>query len=172
MANIEDAISSPVDLPSTIKRYQDVLRYAGSEVNFVYGFGLYMAPGNMLLQVGQVEGYNNKIVVATAAQKLGENTDINILPTPPPTITGETSIITNLKDQAEDTHPPASVTRHSVSTQERTDSASATTGEPARFENTIKGFHPGTNSTSHENEKTALVVGAVGIGLLAIWVFT
>ena len=28
LANIEDAISSPVDLPSAIARYQDVLRYA------------------------------------------------------------------------------------------------------------------------------------------------
>ncbi|KAI0218561.1 hypothetical protein LSAT2_029756, partial [Lamellibrachia satsuma] len=33
LANIEDAISSPVDLPSAVKRYQDVLQYAGSAMD-------------------------------------------------------------------------------------------------------------------------------------------
>ena len=77
LANVEDAISSPVDLPSAINRYQDVLQYAGSKVNFVFGIGLYMAPGDMLLHIGQVVGYNNKIIIATLDQKLGENTSIN-----------------------------------------------------------------------------------------------
>ena len=58
LANIEDAISSPVDLPSAISRYQDVLQYAGSEVNFVFGIGLYMAPSDMLLRISRVAGYN------------------------------------------------------------------------------------------------------------------
>jgi hypothetical protein len=56
LANIEDAISSPVDLPSAISRYQNLLRYAGSEVNFVFGIGLYMAPSDMLLCVGSTGG--------------------------------------------------------------------------------------------------------------------
>ena len=78
MMNVEDAINSPVDLPSAISRYQDVLRYAGSEVNYVYGIGLYMAPGDMLLQIGRVVGYNNKIIIATNAQTLGLNKDANL----------------------------------------------------------------------------------------------
>ena len=46
LANVEDAISSPVDLPSAIRLYQDVLQYARSEVNFSFGTGLYMSPSN------------------------------------------------------------------------------------------------------------------------------
>lgn len=44
LGNIEEAISSPVDLPSVTSHYQDVLQYAGSKVNFVFGIGLYMTP--------------------------------------------------------------------------------------------------------------------------------
>ena len=47
LANVGDAISSPLDLPSAIRHYQDILHYARSELNFVLGFGLYMAPSDM-----------------------------------------------------------------------------------------------------------------------------
>ena len=93
LANIEDAISSPVDLPSAISRYQDVLQYAGSEVNFAFGVGLYMAPADMLLRVGSTAGYNNEIVVATADQKLGVNSGINVALLPAPDSTGETGLV-------------------------------------------------------------------------------
>ena len=93
LANIEDAISAPVDLPSAIKRYQDVLQYAGSKVNFAFGIGLYMAPADMLLRVGNIVGYNNEIVVATADQKLGLNSDINAALLRAPTDTGETGLV-------------------------------------------------------------------------------
>ena len=93
LANIEDAISSPVDLPSAISRYQDVLQYAGSEVNFAFGIGLYMAPADMLLRVGSTAGYNNEIVVATADQKLGVNSGINVALLPAPDSTGETGLV-------------------------------------------------------------------------------
>jgi len=65
VGNVEDAINSPVDLPAAIQRYQDVLQYAGSQVNFVFGAGLYMAPSDMVLDIGRgVRGYNNKILTA------------------------------------------------------------------------------------------------------------
>ena len=63
LANIEDAINSPVDLPSQIARYQSTLKYARSKVDFVYGTGLYMSPSNMELQIGTIQDYNNKIVM-------------------------------------------------------------------------------------------------------------
>ena len=93
LANIEDAISAPVDLPSAIKRYQDVLQYAGSKVNFAFGIGIYMVPADMLLRVGNIVGYNNEIVVATADQKLGLNSDINAALLRAPTDTGETGLV-------------------------------------------------------------------------------
>ena len=103
LSNLEDAISSPVDLPSAIRRYQDVLQYASSKVDFVFGIGLYMAPSNMLLRIGQVVGYNNEIVVATTDQKLGVNTNINAEDAPASAYTGETGLVmlgpSDTKDQ-------------------------------------------------------------------------
>ena len=40
LANIEDAVQSPIDLPSQIIRYQNALKYAHSKADYVFGFGL------------------------------------------------------------------------------------------------------------------------------------
>ena len=77
VANVEDAITSPIDLPGAIQRYQNVLQFASSEVNFVFGIGLYMAPADILLRIGRMAGYNNEIVVAGQKQSLGINADLN-----------------------------------------------------------------------------------------------
>jgi hypothetical protein len=89
LANVEDAISSPVDLPSAIKRYQDVLQNAASKVDFVFGTGPYMAPSDMLLRViSHAAGYNNMIVIATERLKRGVNAGINVSDAPAPPVRG------------------------------------------------------------------------------------
>ena len=62
LTNIEDAINSPLDLPSLIHlaRYQNTLKYARSKVDFVFGVGLYMAPSDMELKNGDIPDCNNK----------------------------------------------------------------------------------------------------------------
>ena len=92
LANIEDAINSPVDLPSQIARYQSTLKYARSKVDFVCGTGLYMSPSNMELRIGTIQDYNNKIVIANEGEglTLGLNDETNTVPIPPrPTATVE-----------------------------------------------------------------------------------
>ena len=66
----EDAIQSLVDLPRQITRYQNALKYARTKVDYAFGFGLYMAPSNMELRIGTIQGYNNKIILSTHDQKL------------------------------------------------------------------------------------------------------
>ena len=83
LANVKDAINSPVDLPSQIARYQNTLKYARSKVDFVFGIGLYMSPSNMELRIGTIQDYNNEIIVATDAQGLGLNDNLNTKPVPP-----------------------------------------------------------------------------------------
>ena len=78
LANTEDAIQSPVDLPSQITRYQNALTYARTKVDYVFGFGLYMAPSNMELRIGTIQGYNNKIILSTHDQKLWWNATVNL----------------------------------------------------------------------------------------------
>jgi hypothetical protein len=145
LANVEDAISSPVDLPSAINRYQDVLQYAGSKLNFVFGIGLYMAPGDMLLRIGQVAGYNNEIFVATQKQKLGVNAGINVTAPPPNAAgyTGEKGIVEPLIHHV--FHSPQTIGRATA----------------AHALETVSG-------RTHDEEKTALVVGGVAVGLLVL----
>ena len=77
LANLEDAINSPVDLPGSIKRYQDTLRFARSKVDYAVGYGLYMLPSDLQLLVGTRPNYNNEIVIAGEEEKLGLNDNIN-----------------------------------------------------------------------------------------------
>ena len=77
LANIEDAIYSEVDLPSSIARYQMMLQYARSKLDFVIGHGLYMIPSDMDLYIGTINGYNNLITIATDDLQLGLNNNIN-----------------------------------------------------------------------------------------------
>ena len=152
LANVEDAISSPVDLPAAIDRYQGVLQYAGSEVNFSFGIGLYMAPSDMLLRVGKKAGYNNLIVIATGSQTLGLNRDLNVSVAPPDAAndTGEKGLVDD---------PPAI---GGPAANQPAAAISPATNQPA----TNQPISPATN---HEDEKTALIVGGIAVGLLFLW---
>ena len=77
LANVEDVINSEVDLPSSIERYQLVLQYARSKVDFVVRLGLYMMPSDMDLYIGTINDYNNLITIATDDLQLGHNDTIN-----------------------------------------------------------------------------------------------
>ncbi|MES9897344.1 MAG: hypothetical protein ABW141_20915, partial [Candidatus Thiodiazotropha endolucinida] len=77
LANIEDAIASPVDIPSSIARYQKTLQYASTPLDFVFGIGLYLSPSDMALHPGNVQGYNNEIVIAGSDAVIGHNPGIN-----------------------------------------------------------------------------------------------
>ena len=78
LVNTEDAIQSPVDLPSQITRNQNALKYARTKVDYIFGFGLYMAPSNMELRIGTIQGFNNKIILSTHDQKLWWNATVNL----------------------------------------------------------------------------------------------
>ena len=145
LANLEDSINSPVDLPSQIKRYQDTLKYASSKVDFVFGEGLYMSPSDMELQIGIIQNYNNEIVIATSDQKLGLNNEINAKPVP----LKNTSNIQGTKTKKSPLLLP--VIKKSI---------------PSKTPSVIK-----KESTEHEDNKTSLIVGSIVIGLSALIIY-
>ena len=77
LANIEDAIASPVDIPSSIARYQKTLQYTSIPLDFVFGIGLYLSPSGMALHPGNILGYNNEIHIARSDAAIGHNPGIN-----------------------------------------------------------------------------------------------
>ena len=139
LANVEDAISSPVDIPSAIDRYQSVLQNASSKVDYTFGTGLYMAPSDMRLHIGTVAGYNNQIIIAPVGQPLGVSPDINSTPVPPPVETGEIGLLVSQQSDTPSTAEPAPPGNPPKQTQKAQD---------------------------HEDEKTALV--AFGIATLTL----
>ena len=78
LANTENAIQNPVNLPRQNIRYQNALTYVRTKVDYVFGFGLYMAPSNMELRIGTIQCYNSKIILSTHDQKLWWNATVNL----------------------------------------------------------------------------------------------
>ena len=140
VSNLEDAIQSPVDIPSSIDRYEDTLKYASSKVDFVYGIGLYMAPSDMSLHIGTVAGYNNEIVIADDALTLGVNDDLNV--DRPPMFTDDFDAIVP--------KPPPDT-------------------DPVDFIDTTSTEIVSGKNKTHEEEKTALILGGLVLGSLTIW---
>ena len=73
LAYIEDAIISPVDIPSSIARYRKTLGYASTPLDFVCGIGLYLMLSDMALHPGNAQGYNNEIQIAGSGPAIGHN---------------------------------------------------------------------------------------------------
>ena len=78
--DLKDVINKAVSLEDDIGRYQSVLKYAESRLDYSVGRGLYMLPSDMFLKSLNrvVEGYNNEIVVDANGLELGKNVE----PTP------------------------------------------------------------------------------------------
>jgi hypothetical protein len=72
--NLEDVIDKTVSLEEDIARYQSVLKYSRSTLDYAVGENLYMLPSDMLLKpLNQViAGYNDKIVINTGGFEVGK----------------------------------------------------------------------------------------------------
>ena len=77
LANVEDSISSPVNIPSCIAHYENTLQFTSTQLDFVFGIGLYLSPSDMVLHPGNVLGYNNEIIIAGSDAVIGHNPGIN-----------------------------------------------------------------------------------------------
>ena len=75
--NFENVINRRVDIQEDIKRYQDSLNYAPSRVDYSVGQNIFMLPSDMNLNIGNVKGYNNEILVSGDGFVLGANSRVN-----------------------------------------------------------------------------------------------
>ena len=107
-----------------------------------------MAPGD-LLRIGKIVGYNNNIIFATSAQHLGLNKGLNKDAAPPP------------PDAANDTGEKGLGKPMGA---EATTSQTIAKPTPATTTAAAKADHE-----AHEDEKTALIVGSIAIGLGLFW---
>ena len=163
ITNVEDAINSEVDLPSSIDRYQRTLQYARSKVDFVIGHRLYMLPSNMEIEVGVVNGYNNLIQIATDDMQLGFNASVNEFES----ITSEVSPSKPADQQSDPVNQPNSeaIKLNQVNTQQTSEATEPdqmllnleTTSELATNETTL----------NQDERKLSLILGVAAVAFLA-----
>ena len=68
-----------VDIREDIKRYQDILSYASSKVDYSMGENIYMLPSDMSLKIkASTVGYNNNILISDGNFSLGKNHEVNL----------------------------------------------------------------------------------------------
>ena len=75
----ENIIVRRVDIPEDKLRFQKILQYARSKVDFVIDEKMYMIPRDMNLRIGKIKNYNNKIQESKSYFKLGINKKVSIL---------------------------------------------------------------------------------------------
>ena len=153
LADIEDMIAPPVDIPSSIARYQKTLQYASTPLDIVFGIGLYLSPSDMAVHPGNIQGYNNEIQVAGSDAAIGHNPGIN--EAEPIASKGDEAFQGKMASPAGNVHkgPQLSQNKTRVSAADK-DGTSAEKQQGA---------------TAHEEEKMALVAVGIAGGLAALW---
>ena len=74
----ENIINRRVDIPEDIQRFQKILQYARSKVDYVIGEFIYMLPSDMNLRIGKIKNYNNKILISSPSFSIGTNLKVNL----------------------------------------------------------------------------------------------
>ena len=69
--------------PDSIERYQNAINNSHSKLDFVIGSGLYMIPSDLVMKIGNLDNYNNNILIATDNMDFGINKINNKLLLPP-----------------------------------------------------------------------------------------
>ena len=159
LANIEDAIASPVDIPSSIARYQKTLQYASTPLDFVLGIGLYLLPSDMALHPGNVQGYNNEIQIAGSDAAIGHNPGINEVESINPTSEVDKAFQRKTASPAGTVHegPQPSQNKARVSAADNDGTSAADPLEKRQ------------SATAHEEEKNGPCGCGIADGLAALW---
>ena len=150
LANVEDAINSAVNIPSSIDRYQSTLQYARSKVDFVLGLGLYMVPNDMDLCIGTINGYNNLIVIASPdeIENLGKN---------------------NINDEPIIPQDTFEIPPDDFDSNETLDTSEITEETPTDIPDTSEDTPALENQLSHDEKKLLITLSGVIGGSFLIW---
>ena len=142
--NFEDIVNRRVDIREDIKRYQDTLSYASSNVDYSVGEHLYMLPSDMNLKIRSgIVGYNNKILVSDGKFILGKNDEVNSLEVPSAP-QAETPVMKS--------HKGSNIVTQTVVTHKDSEKTAVTQEQKMTI--------------THEEEKIALILTLTGIFMI------
>ena len=146
LAMMEQAIVK-TDLKQSVQRYQMAVDQAKARLNLAVCPGAWLMPARMIINTESIVGYNNKLMQATAGMKLGVNNDVNL---------GTKKAALQLMDRGPSKiNPPNSLPSNPIHKA----AMAAQSPQPDTATQTLQ-----TVSTpQHEINKTAVIVGVVGI---------
>ena len=155
LALMEDAIIMP-DLAKSVKRYQNTLDQAKVRLNLAMCPGAWLMPARMIINTESVVGYNNKLKQANTGMKLGINNDVNL---------GTKKAALQLMDggpskiNLPNSHPSNLIHKAATAAQnpKPADEALETQTDGVLETQTDK------KTPQHEINKTAVIVGVVGV---------
>ena len=155
---VEDAIRQP-DLAKSVQRYQLAVDEAKVRLNFAVCPGAWLMPAQMVINTGTVTGYNNQLKQALPGMKLEVNDEVN-----------KSTKKSGLKLMAggptkinpPNSHPSNPI--HKEATQKNGPSTAPEDQTPN--EPVTNAVGTGLMGESHENNKVAIAIGAVGVAAL------
>ena len=154
---MEDAIRQP-DLSKSVQRYQLAVDEAKVRLNLAVCPGAWLVPARMILNTESIVGYNNKLKQAKAGMALGVNNSVNL-----ETKKSALQLIDGgpSKINPPNSHPSNPIHKAAMAAQsprpKETVSEDKQTSEK-----------PPNKTPQHEINKTAVIIGVVGIVALLV----
>ena len=146
---MEDSIRQP-DLAKSVQRYQLAVDEAKVRLNLAVCPGAWLMPARMVINMQSVTGYNNQLKQAVPGMKLGVNDEVNK--------STKKSALKLMAGGPSKINPPNSHPSNPIHKEAMQEKG------PAPEEQTPDEPITNANSTeTHENNKAAVVIGAVGI---------
>ena len=151
---MEDAIRQP-GLAKSGQRYQLAVNEAKLRLNLAVCPGAWLMPARMVINTGSIVGYNNKFKQAKAGMKLGVNNDVNL---------GTKKAVLQLMDggpskiNPPNSHPSNPIHKAAMAAQKPKPASGAQKPADEALETQTE-----TKTPQHEINKTAIIVGVVGV---------
>ena len=153
---MEDAIRK-TDLSQSVQRYQLAVDQAKVRLNLAVCPGAWLMPARMIINTESIVGYNNKLKQAQAGMKLGVNNDVNL--------GTKKSALQPMEGGPSKINPPNSHPSnpiHKAAMAAQSPSLKETVSEkPPKDEQTSEKLQ--NETPQHEINKTAVIIGVVGI---------
>ena len=149
---MEDSIRQP-DLAKSVQRYQLAVNEAKVRLNLALCPGAWLMPARMVINTGSIVGYNNALKQAKAGMKLGINNDVNV---------GTKKAALQLMDggpskiNPPNSHPSNPIHKAAMAAQKPKPADEAQKPEALETQTDKK-------PPQHEINKTAVIVGVVGV---------
>ena len=153
---VEDAIRQP-DLAKSIQRYQLAVDEAKVRLNLAVCPGAWLMPARMVINMGTVTGYNNQLKQALPGMKLGVNDEVNK--------STKKSGLKLMGGGPTKINPPNSHPSNPIH-KEATQKNGPSTAPEDKTPQPANAVGTGVMGESHENNKVAIAVAAVGVAAL------